>query len=124
MTDRVVDASALAAVAFKEPGEATATALLSGHRFCAPSLLPYEMANVCSKKMVRYPADRKTIFEQFVDSCRVPVDLHDVDFPEVVELAHRHNLTAYDASYLWLARHLDVGLVTLDEKLGKAAALP
>jgi predicted nucleic acid-binding protein len=122
--DKVVDASALAAVAFKEPKEEAAKARLHGHRLCAPFLLSYEMANVCSKKMARHPADRKAIFEQLIDSHNVSIELHDVDFIEVVELANRHNLTAYDASYLWLARRLGTELVTLDERLGKAAATP
>ncbi|HEX4295905.1 MAG TPA: type II toxin-antitoxin system VapC family toxin [Rhizomicrobium sp.] len=85
---------------------------------------PYEMANVCSKKMARSPADQKLIFEQFVDSCRVSIELHDVNFTEVVELAKQHNLTAYDASYLWLAQHLGAELVTLDQDLEKASKKP
>jgi len=32
-------------------------------------------------------------------------------------MAPRHNLTAYDASYLWLARDRDLELVTLDTAL-------
>jgi len=48
------------------------------------------------------------------------VEEHDVNQAEVRQIAETHNLSAYDASYLWLARHLDVELVTLDEDLGKA----
>jgi predicted nucleic acid-binding protein len=49
------------------------------------------------------------------------------DAPPVIELADavwdlRDELTAYDAAYLALARRLDVGLVTLDKGLAKAAA--
>jgi predicted nucleic acid-binding protein len=33
----------------------------------------------------------------------------------------RTGLTAYDAAYLWLARHLDAELVTLDTELQRAA---
>jgi predicted nucleic acid-binding protein len=39
----------------------------------------------------------------------------------VVPLAAETGLTAYDASYLWLSRHLNAELVTLDRKLAKAA---
>ena len=123
MGDKVVDASALAAVAFKEPEEEIARARLHGHRLFAPFLLSYEMANICRTKMKRDIAARTTIFEQFVDSRRVPIDLRDVDLSEVVELALRRNLTAYDASYLWLARHLRLELVTLDGDLEDAAKL-
>jgi predicted nucleic acid-binding protein len=41
----------------------------------------------------------------------------------VLELAESTGLTAYDASYLWLARELSAELVTLDGQLAKAAAL-
>jgi predicted nucleic acid-binding protein len=39
---------------------------------------------------------------------------------EVVDLASATGLTAYDASYLWLARHLGAPLVTLDSRLARA----
>jgi predicted nucleic acid-binding protein len=37
-----------------------------------------------------------------------------------LELAAATGLTAYDASYLWLARRLGADLVTLDKQLAKA----
>lgn len=46
---------------------------------------------------------------------------HDVQVLETIELARRTGLSAYDASYLWLARHLGAELVTLDAKLANAA---
>lgn len=48
---------------------------------------------------------------------RPNVELHDVDIVGTFVLADLHNLSAYDASYLWLARDLDVELVTLDQQL-------
>lgn len=121
MSDKVVDASTIAAVVFREPREAAVRARLNGRRLFAPFLLAYELANVCWVKMKRNPDARATILEQFIDSRRVPIELTDVDFPQMVELALRHDLTAYDASYLWLARQLGAELVTLDEKLERAA---
>ena len=64
------------------------------------------------------------IFRQFINFLSVPIELRDVDFPQVVELAARKNLTAYDASYLWLALHLGAELVTLDRDLEKASKRP
>lgn len=46
-----------------------------------------------------------------------------VDHDGALEAAAATGLTAYDASYLWLARQLGVELVTLDRQLAKAAAL-
>jgi predicted nucleic acid-binding protein len=45
-----------------------------------------------------------------------------VDHDGTVDLALKTGLTAYDASYLWLARRLGAELVTLDKELGRAAA--
>ena len=52
------------------------------------------------------------------------IETTQVDFNETVGLAERCGLSLYDASYLWLARHLGVELVTLDKKLERAAATP
>jgi len=50
------------------------------------------------------------------------MQLTDVDHDEVIRLARANNLTAYDASYLWLAQRLKAELVTLDNKMKEAAA--
>jgi predicted nucleic acid-binding protein len=46
----------------------------------------------------------------------------EVSMAEVLLSADRENLTAYDASYLWLSRKLGLELVTLDGDLKAAAA--
>jgi len=43
-----------------------------------------------------------------------------VDHDGVLALAASTGLTAYDASYLWLARRLSADLVTLDRQLAQA----
>jgi predicted nucleic acid-binding protein len=121
VADKIVDASALAAATFLETEAATIEARLSGHKLFAPHLLPYEMSNICWRKMRQNPDKRAAIFEQLIYSRSLPIQLRDVDFPQVVELANRHGLTAYDASYLWLARNMNVELVTLDKDLKEAA---
>ena len=49
--------------------------------------------------------------------------IHDTDISleEAVEVAESARLSLYDASYLWLARSMNVELVTLDDKLKSAA---
>ena len=42
-----------------------------------------------------------------------------VNVTEVVTLAEAKQLTAYDASFLWLAQQLDVELVALDKTLAR-----
>jgi predicted nucleic acid-binding protein len=45
-----------------------------------------------------------------------------IEHGEALALADAAGLTVYDASYLWLARRLDVPLVTLDKMLARADA--
>jgi predicted nucleic acid-binding protein len=50
------------------------------------------------------------------------VDLdHDADSDHLLHLARAHQLTAYDAAYLELARRLVLPLATLDRALIRAA---
>jgi predicted nucleic acid-binding protein len=44
-----------------------------------------------------------------------------IDHDKVLDLAEQVRLSFYDASYLCLARELDVELVTLDRRLADAA---
>jgi predicted nucleic acid-binding protein len=52
------------------------------------------------------------------------VTWRDVDAPDVALVAYASGLTAYDASYLWLAGLLGADLVTLDRRLAGAVAEP
>jgi predicted nucleic acid-binding protein len=117
---KVVDASALAAVIFAEPEAEAIAKRLEGTRLAAPSLIGFELANVCLTKMRRDPSKRDTIHEAFRLSNKLRVETVAVDFPAIVDLAKTTGLTAYDASYLWLARSLKADLVTLDRKLAAA----
>lgn len=116
----VVDASALAAVAFLEEQADAVRAVIGGQDLAAPRLLPFELANIARNKVRRRPDAALVLGEQLRTALAMPVTLHDVDHLEVFALATAHDLTTYDASYLWLARQLGAQLVTLDEPLSKA----
>jgi predicted nucleic acid-binding protein len=109
---KVVDASALAALLFAEPEAENIAKRLEGTRLMAPSLLDFELANVCLTDAIR---------DAFRLSNRLRVETVAVDHIAVLDLAEATGLTAYDASYLWLARTLDAELITLDRKLAAAA---
>jgi predicted nucleic acid-binding protein len=121
VTDKVINASALAAVAFQEAEKHDIRAQLAGHRLCAPRLLRYEMANVCIKKMRQHPSQRTMLIAQHARSLSLTIDEFDVDQSETLSHADSLKLTAYDASYLWFTRHLGVELVTLDGDLTETA---
>lgn len=122
MTIKVVDASAIGALLFGEPGAEGVAGRLSGGTLAAPALLPFEVANIALKKIRRHPDLRASLTAAFGLFERMAVDLLVVDHQAVLQLAEATCLTAYDASYLWLAHTLGAELVTLDAALETAHA--
>jgi predicted nucleic acid-binding protein len=118
---KVVDASAVAAILFGEPEAAAVAERLEGARLAAPSLLAFELANVCLTKIRRQPAQREALRAALRLARRLKVETVAVDHAAALDLAEATGLTAYDASYLWLSRSLGGALVTLDRKLAAAS---
>ena len=117
----VVDASALGALVFGEPKAEETSQALTDVTLVAPALLWFEMAAIATKKIRNHPDLAEQIQAAFGLALRLPIVIRDVDYGETVNLALKSDLTTYDASYLWLADHLDAELITLDAKLGKTA---
>lgn len=115
----VVDASAVAAVLFQEPDGATIEAHTEGETLIAPHLIDYELANICWKRIRREPLAGPGLLTML--SGLTSLDIRRVEVPavEVATLAVQTGLTAYDASYLWLAMSRDLELVTLDSQLAR-----
>ena len=120
MAVKVVDASALAALLFSEPEADAIAAQLDGAQLAAPALLGFELANVCLIKSRRHPEQREALTTAFRLRDRLQVANASIDPDGVLNLASATGLTAYDASYLWLARQLGAKLVTLDKQLANA----
>jgi predicted nucleic acid-binding protein len=116
----VVDCSALAGVLFLEPWMDQAVQRLAGHRLFAPHLLQAEICSVAVKKARRGAA--QAAVEALAQWSSVDVELIDFDVQQTFALAQRYQLSAYDASYLWLAEQLRCPLATFDTRLGAAAA--
>jgi len=121
MPVKVVDASALCALLFGEPQAAMVASGLSGSALAAPALLPFEVANTCLMKRRRHPGSGEQLLSGLDLFHRMPIDLVPVDVTATIRLAEASGLTAYDASYLWLARRLGAELVTLDRQLRDAS---
>ncbi len=122
MTDKVVDASALAAILFAELRMGEAQVALADAALFAPQLIRHEIANVGAKKLRANPTLRDQVLSAMDDFAEYRIREVEIDLGQVVELADRERLSAYDASYLWLAQSMGIELVTLDNKLARAAA--
>ena len=123
MPARVVDASVLGALFFREERYQEAVRLASGNDWLAPTLLRYEMANIAVKKISDAPQQRETLVASLQRFLRLNIDFREVDCRQVVELATLTGLTAYDASYLFVARELGMPLLTFDAQLARVARL-
>jgi predicted nucleic acid-binding protein len=114
---KVVDASAVVALLFNEVTRDLVVARLRGASLHAPSLLGFEVANACLKKMRASPAERQALLEAFSLFDQLSVVAEPIDLGAAIAVAEQTELSLCDASYLWLARALGAELVTLDGKL-------
>ena len=120
--DRVIaDTSAVAALLFGEPGGPGVADRLEDHAVFAPTLLRYELASVCLKKGMADPHNRQGLLAALRLFPRLRIREVQVPSDALVEAAAASGLTAYDAAYLWLSRELEGELVSLDDRLNKAA---
>ena len=122
MPVKVIDASALGALVFGEPQAEAIAGELMGATLAAPTLLHFELASICLKKMNKHPTQAEELLSAFRLSKRLAIEILDVVHSEVIQLARQTGLTTYDASYLWLAHKLNGQVVTLDRKLAEAAS--
>ena len=120
MPAKVVDASVIAAIAFEEPRAGEAELLLKETNLFAPTLLAYELTNVALKKARKDLNQAGAIGRALLIALRLAIRWIEVDHGAVLRLALDTGLTTYDASYLYLARSLDIPLVTFDERLRAA----
>ena len=121
MAVKVVDASALGALLFGEPGAREVARRLQGHRLVAPHLLPFELASIGRKKAIRHGVDLGSALRALQVFERMAVERIEVALTGLVSMAERTGLTTYDASYLWLAERLEAELITLDRQLETGA---
>ena len=106
---------------FAEASAEVVAAQVQGCDLVAPTLLDFELVNICITKMRRPGAEHALLLARFATRGTILVETMDVDHGAVLALAQRTGLTGYDASYLHLARTLEVELVTLDRQLAEAA---
>lgn len=117
----VIDASAAGAILFAERRRDDVLREIDGRNLIAPALIRHEVASIALKKGRARPDERDGLLAAARQYAALRVIEHTIVAAAVVELALDTGLTAYDASYLWLARTLQLPLVTLDGDLAEAA---
>ena len=123
------------ALAWVFPDEATeATARLRDSliddRAYVPSLWPVEVGSVLLAATRRGRIDMEEWSMICANPEALPIEIDPISpsraWGAALDLAHRHDLSAYDAMYLELAVRLQIPLATLDRKLrtaGQAAGI-
>jgi len=119
---KVVDASAICAVLFAEEEARSIKERVAGSAMVAPTLLSYEVANACWKKLRRHPELRPDVLAAYTLFARLGIRQLRINLGAVVLLAEATRLSAYDAAYVWLARALGVELVSLDRRVLRVTA--
>jgi predicted nucleic acid-binding protein len=119
--DKVVDASAIAAIAFAAPARGAVERRSASAARYAPEFIDVEPAGTCLKKIRLGIYSRDTLPSMYHASGRRAVKRVKIDLPGAVVLAEEKKLSLYDATYLWLAQSPRVELVTPDARLAKAA---
>ena len=122
MTTLVLDASAAVAVLTDSGRSGTAVAgVLRGAVLVAPDHFPFEVANVLRRLELAGGIGSDTAALAHADLLDLPLQLW--PYSTVAEAAWRlrGSLSVYDGAYVALAARLDAPLVTLDQRLARAA---
>lgn len=124
----VIDNSVVMTWCFQDEGnrytEAVLDSLEEGEAL-VPAIWPLEAANVLlvAERRKRLSEASAIRFLALVQSLPIAVEQEPPErvFTEIVALARRHRLSAYDASYLDLAMRQGLPIATLDAAMIKAA---
>lgn len=119
----VIDASAAAEYLLRTPLGLKLADLIAGAFILAPELLDVEVLSVLRRAVLRQRLEEQRAWLALEDLRAWPIDrlAHRGLLREAWQ--HRHNVSAYDALYVAVARVYDASLLTADGPLARAPAL-
>jgi predicted nucleic acid-binding protein len=122
VSERVVcDASAVLAALLDSGSDGQwATARLAEADLFAPTLLPFECANVIRRAELSGAVSTDQAAQAHADLLDLAIDLWPYDILATRAWELRANLSSYDAAYVALAEVLAIPLVTLDRRILRA----
>jgi len=127
-TGFVVDNSIVMSWCFEDETNDYANSVLESldkEKAFVPAIWPLEVGNVLlvAERKKRMSQANSTRFIALLDGLPIIVEQETPDrmMKEIVWLARKYDLSAYDASYLDLAMRLDIPISSLDTSLLKAA---
>jgi predicted nucleic acid-binding protein len=125
MTVRVVcDASAVVALLLDSgPDGQWAAEHLSGAELFAPSLLPYECANIIRRHELGGVVSGDLAAQAHADLLDLAVNLWPYELLSTRVWQLRTNISSYDASYVALAEAIGADLITLDRRISRVPGI-
>jgi len=90
-------------------------------KLIAPQLLKYEVTNALRSALVQKRLTSRTAKQLLQEFLKLPIDYLEVEFEQVLTLAVKYKISAYDAAYVFLVKKKQLPLLSLDKKLAKVA---
>ncbi len=119
--DVVIDTSAMIATIAGEPEKEQIVRLTSGHTLIGPGSIPWEIGNAFSLMLKKGRLNLEEAQQGIAIFQSVPIRYISPDFDNVLALAFKHNMYAYDAYFLDCAIRHNTPLLTLDRQLVQIA---
>jgi len=117
----VCDASVVVALLLDDgPDGQWAAGMMSGGDPFAPTLLPFECANIIRRQELAGTISTDQAVQAHADLLDFAIELWPYEAVASRVWQLRANLTSYDAAYVALAEALDAKLITLDRRISAA----
>lgn len=117
----VVDASVVLAVILDEPEKPALVAETEGATLLAPGCLSWEVGNAFSAILKRKRMNFESVSKGLAIFDMIPVQEMEVSLADALALCNQHEIYAYDAYYLQLAKRSSLPLLTLDRRMVEVA---
>ena len=117
----VVDTSVLIAVLVSEPERAQLIRQTEGYDLIAPGSVHWEIGNALAAMLKRKRITHGQVRATLIAYEKIPIRFRDVDMQMAMDIAHEHDLYAYDAYIIACARESRCPLISLDKNLMNAA---
>jgi predicted nucleic acid-binding protein len=117
----VIDTSVLIAVLVSEPERAQIIRHTEGYDLIAPGSVHWEIGNALAAMLKRKRIIPEQVRATLIAYEKIPIRFWDVDMQIAMDIAHEHDLYAYDAYIIACARESRCPLISLDKNLMNAA---
>lgn len=117
----VIDTSALISVILHEPERNRIIEVTSGCVLLGPGSIPWEIGNAFSAMFKQNRLSLHAAKQSLKIYSEIPIRLMQADYVNVLQISKKTNMYAYDAYMMDIALRFHSPLLTLDQKLKRAA---